>query len=228
MPRTFANAMQWMSRNRHLLLFLMLIATMAAGPLLSLTDSGGRVLNVALGLVLLMTTLLPMKDETTRRALMVVVAIAIVIGLAPIRTGLAETGPITLALWSAIALFAAWRELKYAVSSRNVDMHHLMAALNAYLLVGIFLGAIWLALWESLPGSLLQGGQPITGMTLPDGIYFSFVTLATLGYGDITPETPLARGLATFEAVFGQLYLAVMVARIVSLRIASEESNDAQ
>ena len=90
MPRTFANAMQWMSRNRHLLLFLMLIATMAAGPLLSLTDSGGRVLNVALGLVLLMTTLLPMKDETTRRALMVVVAIAIVIGPVsanPVRIG---------------------------------------------------------------------------------------------------------------------------------------------
>ncbi|NUS61897.1 MAG: two pore domain potassium channel family protein [Lysobacter sp.] len=206
----------------------MLIATMAMGPLLSLTDSGGRVLNVTLGLVLLMTTLMPMQDETSRRAFMVVVVVAIVIGLAPIRTGLGETGPLTLGLWSAIALFAAARELNYAVSSRSVDMHHLMAALNAYLLVGIFLGAIWLAMEEAMPGSLLQGGQPIPALTLPDGIYFSFVTLATLGYGDITPVTPLARGLATFEAVFGQLYLAVMVARIVSLRIAAEESNDAQ
>ena len=228
MGPTLAKAMQGMSRNRHLLLFLMLIATMAMGPLLSLTDSGGRVLNVTLGLVLLMTTLMPMQDETSRRAFMVVVVVAIVIGLAPIRTGLGETGPLTLGLWSAIALFAAARELNYAVSSRSVDMHHLMAALNAYLLVGIFLGAIWLAMEEAMPGSLLQGGQPIPALTLPDGIYFSFVTLATLGYGDITPITPLARGLATFEAVFGQLYLAVMVARIVSLRIAAEESNDAQ
>lgn len=228
MGPTLAKAMQGMSRNRHLLLFLMLISTMAMGPLLSLTDSGGRVLNVTLGLVLLMTTLMPMQDETSRRAFMVVVVVAIVIGLAPIRTGLGETGPLTLGLWSAIALFAAARELNYAVSSRSVDMHHLMAALNAYLLVGIFLGAIWLAMEEAMPGSLLQGGQPIPALTLPDGIYFSFVTLATLGYGDITPVTPLARGLATFEAVFGQLYLAVMVARIVSLRIAAEESNDAQ
>ena len=51
--------------------------------------------------------------------------------------------------------------------------------------------------------------------------------LATLGYGDFTPATPLARGLAVFEAIFGQLYLAVMVARLVGLSgpSASERSS---
>ena len=48
-------------------------------------------------------------------------------------------------------------------------------------------------------------------------IYFSFVTLATLGYGDIVPRTDVARGLAIVEGVGGQLFLAVMVARLVSL-----------
>jgi voltage-gated potassium channel Kch len=48
-------------------------------------------------------------------------------------------------------------------------------------------------------------------------IYFSFVTLATLGYGDIVPRSDLARGLAIVEGVGGQLFLAVMVARLVSL-----------
>ena len=48
-------------------------------------------------------------------------------------------------------------------------------------------------------------------------IYFSFVTLATLGYGDIVPRTDVARGLAIVEGVGGQLSLAVMVARLVSL-----------
>jgi voltage-gated potassium channel len=48
-------------------------------------------------------------------------------------------------------------------------------------------------------------------------IYFSFVTLATLGYGDITPRTDVARSVAILEGVGGQLFLAVLVARLVSL-----------
>ena len=70
------------------------------------------------------------------------------------------------------------------------------------------------------------GGEPFFAgdvkATVALCVYFSFVTLATLGYGDILPATPIARGLAVFEAIFGQLYLAVMVARLVSLRIAAE------
>ncbi len=51
-------------------------------------------------------------------------------------------------------------------------------------------------------------------------MYYSLVTLTTLGYGDITPVTPLARNLAAFETVMGQLYIAILVARLVGLHIA--------
>ena len=206
--------------NRQIVLFALLVTTMALGPILSLLPSGRSLLNVCLGLTLLATTLAP--TESHARALHVFVALAIVIGLAPLGTPLGMTGPLTLSIWSAIAFLAAFRALRYALVADRVHLRHLLAALNAYLLVGVFFGAIWLALEESMPGSLLAGGAPIADMTLPDGIYFSFVTLATLGYGDITPVTPLARGIAVFEAVFGQLYLAVMVARLVSLRIAAD------
>jgi hypothetical protein len=54
-------------------------------------------------------------------------------------------------------------------------------------------------------------------------VYYSFVTLATLGYGDIVPLSPSARGLAILEAVVGQIYLVVVVARLVSLYGQSEE-----
>ena len=208
--------------NRQVVLFLLLVVTMGVGPFLALMPSGRVVLNVCLGLTLLVTTIAPMEDRARGRGFFVIAALAIVLGLAPLRTPLGIAGPLTLAIWSAIAFFAASRALRYAMSARRVDLRHLLAALNAYLLVGVFLGAIWLALETALPGSLLSGGAPIAGMTLPDGIYFSFVTLATLGYGDIVPATPIARGIAVFEAVFGQLYLAVMVARLVSLRIAEE------
>jgi hypothetical protein len=53
-------------------------------------------------------------------------------------------------------------------------------------------------------------------------IYYSFVTLATLGYGDIVPRSEVARGLTIMEAVAGQLYLAVLVARLVSLYVSGK------
>jgi glyoxylase-like metal-dependent hydrolase (beta-lactamase superfamily II) len=56
-----------------------------------------------------------------------------------------------------------------------------------------------------------------------DFVYFSFVTLTTLGYGDMSPVAPIAKTLAWFEAVFGQLFLAVTIARLVSLEIAHKE-----
>jgi voltage-gated potassium channel len=227
MATAIANARQWLALNRQSVLFGLLVLTVAIGPLLAALPSGRTILNVCLGLTLLATTVSPMEERASGRGFFIFVALAIALGLAPLRTPLGDPGPIMMAVWSAIAFIAAARALRYAVSSSRIDLKHLLAALNAYLLVGVFLGAIWVVIDELSPGALLQGGQPIADFSLPDGIYFSFVTLATLGYGDITPVTPIARGLAVFEAVFGQLYLAVMVARLVSLRIAGE-SRDAQ
>jgi hypothetical protein len=69
-------------------------------------------------------------------------------------------------------------------------------------------------------GSFTTAGAP-AGLELSTGIYFSFVTIATLGYGDVVPVSNSARGIAIVEAVAGQLYLAVMVARLVSLYVLS-------
>jgi voltage-gated potassium channel Kch len=63
------------------------------------------------------------------------------------------------------------------------------------------------------PGSFTAAAE----FTRMSALYFSFVTLATLGYGDIVPHSDVARGLAIVEAVGGQLFLAVLVARLVSL-----------
>jgi hypothetical protein len=73
------------------------------------------------------------------------------------------------------------------------------------------------------PGSLAIPGEGAqSNFSLVLAIYYSFVTLATLGYGDIVPRSEVARGLAIVEAVAGQLYLAVMIARLVSLYVSGE------
>jgi len=74
---------------------------------------------------------------------------------------------------------------------------------------------------------MLPGTFTVTGpFSQTSAIYFSFVTLATLGYGDIAPRGDIARGLAIIEGIGGQLFLAVLVARLVSLYSTPRNHSD--
>jgi hypothetical protein len=128
---------------------------------------------------------------------------------------------ITLGLWTLIGLFAAAGALRFAMNATQIDAEHLYAALSAYLLAGIFFGLFYWVLEQIGPGTFAATGE----FSRMSALYFSFVTLATLGYGDIVPRTDVARGVAIFEGVGGQLFLAVMVARLVSLYARVKEAN---
>jgi len=99
----------------------------------------------------------------------------------------------------------------------QVDLNSLVGAFCVYLLMGM----IWALLYRLLhlyglatfSGNIIEQEQAI----FPDLVYFSFVTLASLGYGDISPISGLSRTLAYLEAVVGQFYLAVMVASLVGV-----------
>jgi Ion channel len=96
-----------------------------------------------------------------------------------------------------------------------VDGERILAALDVYLLAGLAFAVGYWVLDQTWPASFgLASGRHLD---LPGAIYFSFVTIATLGYGDIVPVSEAARGLAILEAVGGQMYLAVLVARLVTL-----------
>ena len=102
-----------------------------------------------------------------------------------------------------------------------------------YLLLGIIWTLLYSAVEAAFPGSF---AAPASGLgkgvaTRADRStlsYYSFITLATVGYGDVTPITPLARTLAWMEAITGQFYLAILVAGLVGFKVtqAMKESND--
>ena len=97
-------------------------------------------------------------------------------------------------------------------------------AILAYLLLGL----VWAFAYELVelthPGAILMGGQLLRDVVPTHTFgYFSFVTLTTLGYGDIVPVHPIARSLAVAEALIGQLYPAILIARLVSLQISSRQ-----
>jgi hypothetical protein len=96
---------------------------------------------------------------------------------------------------------------------RRVTLHSVMGALTIYLLAGLIFAFVYGVLDEIASGPVLSNLGPEKH---PEEVYFSFVTLATVGYGDITPIVPVARMTAVLEALFGQLYLVTIVAVIVS------------
>jgi len=102
-------------------------------------------------------------------------------------------------------------------------------ALSVYLLLGYFWSIVFTILETLQPGSfnLALGGAEAAGSRaeiFKQLLYYSYITLSTLGYGDITPLSAGARSLAALEALTGQIYLAVLVARLVGLQISQRGS----
>jgi hypothetical protein len=122
--------------------------------------------------------------------------------------------------------YAIWMMLVFIFASRRVTFNTVCASLCVYLLLGLVWGLIYSTVDVVSPGdftwTVTEKPAPVlrVGRGDPAVLYFSFATLTTLGYGDIVPTAPLTRMLASLEAVAGQLYLAVLVARLVGLHIA--------
>ena len=95
----------------------------------------------------------------------------------------------------------------------RVTLDTLAGALTAYLQIGIFFGSLYRLLDLVGNGSFFAGNPPATTQTFQ---YFSFITMATVGYGDFTPGTPVGQMLAMCEGIFGQIFLVTVVALTVS------------
>lgn len=111
----------------------------------------------------------------------------------------------------------------------RITADKIYGAICVYLLVG-YAWAFAFAIIEAMqPGSfsgLLENGRSDYVGRVMQMRYFSFVTLTTVGYGDIVPLSPVARTFATLEAVMGQIYLTVLVARLVGLHIVHASRGD--
>jgi len=116
--------------------------------------------------------------------------------------------------------------LGQALREGPTTSHRIMGAVAAYLLIGMvwslayYLVALWIPGAFSIQGPIAQGDRESLQSQL---FYFSFVTLTTLGYGDIAAVHPVARMLVILEGVIGQLFPAILIARLVSLHVQSKQ-----
>jgi len=137
-------------------------------------------------------------------------------GVASGTVGLHVAGNVLLAVAMGYIVSVYVRTL---LTSHEVDAELISAAVSGYLLLGLVWTAIFEAMHEMNP-ACISGAKGAVG----EFAYFSFVTLTTLGYGDMAPVTFPARTAAMAEAIVGQLYIAITIARLVALETGKHTS----
>jgi hypothetical protein len=125
--------------------------------------------------------------------------------------------------WLIVGVTLAWAVARATFAPGRVTYHRVIGAVLLYLTVAIIFAAMYTFIGTADP-------KAFTGMAVQDSpklatqlIYFSFATLTTTGYGDVAPAHPIARSLCNMEAIFGQLYPATLVARLVTLQLAHQD-----
>jgi hypothetical protein len=109
--------------------------------------------------------------------------------------------------------------VRFILRAQKVDANVLCAGISGYLLLGLLFLPAYLAVARITPTAFLLTGGPDAGHPLDrfTAFYFSFITLTTVGYGDVTPVNKVARMLAMMEATIGVFYMAVLISRLVAV-----------
>lgn len=119
---------------------------------------------------------------------------------------------------------------KYILTSRRATLEVILAAMCLYMMLAVLWAAIYTNLELYYPGAFSFGGQLASEAGIDQSnlfrhmIYFSLVTISTLGYGDVLPIHQVAQSWAVVETMIGQFYIAIILARLVSLYTVAEEA----
>jgi len=214
---------QFWRADWHLTLVLVLLAIVifVLFPLSSRVMLGGVAVQLFFSFILISGTALVGK-----RRLLVWLASLLAVGTAVtgwLRLFVPGT-PLTLvaiSLWIGFLLMLAGVILSRVFGEGEINIHRIQGAVAVYLLIGILWTGCYRMVVELDPGAFNMPAVAEEGRLMARLLYYSFVTLTTVGYGDVTPVNPAARSLAMLEALLGQLFPAILIARLVSLEVSS-------
>jgi hypothetical protein len=207
------------SRRRFACLFFSLVVTLTAAPVLAALGYSTAFMEGVLAINIVGAVLLTLVGSRVSIGLGLL-ALVIATRVAYMLFGHGSLLMTSQGGGAVTCMLAMLIMLRYILSEGEVTSERIFAALNVYLMMGVVCGLFFVIFEEQWPGSLSIQSPSLPSskqIQLAQIIYFSFVTLGTLGYGDIIPVGGPARALAVMEAIGGQVYLVVVVARLVSL-----------
>ncbi len=209
-------------KSRPVLLLASLVLLLLLHPLLGLRPWMGAVLQIGFTLVVLSSAMVLYGQRRFFWLLVALAAPAVALGWLH-RLGVigSRLGEFSDGCFAALLLVVVAGMMRKLFTAPRVTLNTLLRAMSVYLLLATAFAAVYGIIAREHPDAFRAAEGVFSGpagtMNWADVLYFSFATLTTLGYGDITPTAPVARMVVSFEAVIGPLYLAIVVARLVAL-----------
>lgn len=162
-----------------------------------------------------------------------VTLVAFILGIPPVLIHVANLAGY-LPTWNIVAMALATLYLGFmsvvfvraVVRAPTVTTDTLAGAVSAYMLIGITYGLLYGCIELLSPGSFRETVVPPRPIHPPDLVFFSFVSLTTVGYGDIVPWAGPARSLAILESITGVMYPAVLVARLIGMHSSARKNEE--
>ncbi|MEN9680972.1 MAG: hypothetical protein RLZZ627_865 [Pseudomonadota bacterium] len=213
--------------------FLLLqMVYMVSFPLLTMQGLFGDILELTLGVGLLSAGLILSAGRKKRVVSTILIALLVLVlwtleVMNPQVRWLALTRETIFILFFARVIFVMAHHV--FLSPRVKTSDRLYGAVSIYLMISAFFGSMYTLTSLIIPNAFdctpsLCGGDVSFYLRNGGNLYFSLITLTTLGYGDITPVYPFAGMLSSLEALIGQMYVAVVVARLVGLHLMENQT----
>jgi len=194
--------------ERHLVLKTLVSLFLLNTMLVAISTHAGRIVRVLLWSLWGVTLITGILDE-----------------LSIPRFDLVAVRLVTVAALLVMVAICCSRILRVVFRAERITLDSIFGSVVAYQLIGLFFSGIYTLLVLVDPTSFRGSGIPnaLPSVVETDMVYFSFVTLATLGYGDIVPLSSLARNIAVTEALIGQFYVAVVVALLIGAYLSRRQ-----
>lgn len=207
-----------------LLLALLFVST----PL----QAGGHVVFQAVGFLLALAIIAGALFMSGSTAALIAMLIAVAMNATAALHRMSDPSALDIHLvagaWLILATTLGWVVARQVFAAGRVTYHRIIGAILLYFLISVVFVALFALVGQLIP-------KAFSGIAIDDNtalasnlIYFSFVTLTSTGYGDVVPVHPVARSLCNLESIIGQLYPAILLARLVTLELGGAKPSRKQ
>jgi hypothetical protein len=213
--RHYTKSVAWLEKNRFLVLLLSTLLTLVlpaffgGGPLSEL------IFVITLSFLFIQSTVVA-DVRKSRKVLLrfIVISMMVLIWLKPAGYDSVYTDLVKLTFIAAFFIFVVTFLIRFISKSKTVNVNVLITSINIYLLAGIIGASLCLAFYQVYPGAYNFPAY-IEHPVFAHFLYYSFITMSTVGYGDITPRIPETQTLAYLLSISGQLYVAIIIAFLI-------------
>jgi voltage-gated potassium channel len=214
-------------RDNFFWLLIALVLLLASNAVFHQLESelGRLLVNISLLLTLFVAVFALERNRSTGAMRNFKIGITFIVACLMIADTLVESRLIALGqlagcfVFLCLSLYLVWRQVLF---TGFVNTNKIVGSICIYILIGLVWAFGYLIAEELFPGSFNGLDHEMWQGNLEQFTYYSMVTLTTLGYGDITPEQPVARFLAYMEAITGIFYTTILVASLLGVRLASD------